>query len=93
MGLGLHKALHETRVGLVDKPLRFRRDGSEHERGLAGTGDTGEHGEFPLRDIDAYVFEIIIARADNADEFLIVHLAILRRNPGPPRGRPGVIRG
>lgn len=38
-------------------------------------------------------FEIIIARADNADEFLIAHLALLRRNPGPPRGRLGVIRG
>lgn len=35
----------------------------------------------------------LLSRADNADEFLVVHLAILSRNPGPPRGRPGVIRG
>ena len=77
----------------MSKPLGLCGDGSEYERGLAGTRNAGEDGEFLLSDVDAYLFEIIIARADNADEFLIVHLAILRRNPGPPRGRPGVIRG
>ncbi|GEA42920.1 Uncharacterised protein [Corynebacterium striatum] len=46
----------------MSKPLGFRRDGSEYERGLAGTRNAGEDGEFPLRDVDAYLFEIIIAR-------------------------------
>ena len=76
----------------MSKPLGLCGDGSEYERGLAGTRNAGEDGEFLLSDVDAYLFEIIIARR-NADEFLVVHLAILSRNPGPPRGRPGVIRG
>ena len=46
----------------MSNPLGLCGDGSEYERGLAGTRNAGEDGEFLLSDVDAYLFEIIIAR-------------------------------
>jgi hypothetical protein len=41
---------HEGAVGLVDHPLRLCGDRAEHQRALAGAGDTGEHRQ-PTDDI------------------------------------------
>ena len=67
-----HEALHEGAVGLVDKPLRLRGDGAEHERALARAGDAREHRQPTLRDLDADVLEVVHARAVHADQVVAV---------------------
>jgi hypothetical protein len=56
------EALDERAVGLVDQPLRLRRDRVEHQRALAGAGDAGEHRQPALRDLDGDVLEVARAR-------------------------------
>ena len=60
---GRHEALHEGAVGLVDHPLRLRRDRVEDQRALARAGHSGEHRQPALRDLDADVLEVVHARA------------------------------
>ena len=67
-----HEALHEGAVGLVDEPLRLGGDGAEHERALARAGDTREHRQPALRDLDADVVEVVHARAAHADQVVAV---------------------
>ena len=67
-----HEALHERAVGLVDQPLRLRRDRAEHQRALARAGDAGEHRQPALRDLDADVLEVVHARAVHADQVVAV---------------------
>ena len=67
-----HESLHERAVGLVDQPLRLRRDGAEHERRLARSRDAGEHRQPPLGDLDADVLQVVRARALDADQIVAV---------------------
>ena len=62
-----HEALHERAVGLVDQPLRFRGDRAEHQRALARARNAGEHGQPALRDVEADVLEVVLARAADLD--------------------------
>ena len=63
-----HEVLQECAVGLVDQPLRLRRDGAEYQRRFARSRDAGEHGQPPLRDLDADVLQVVDARALDADQ-------------------------
>ena len=67
-----HEALHEGAVGLVDQPLRLRGDRVEHQRALARARDAGEHRQPALRDLDADVLEVVLARAVHADQIVAV---------------------
>ena len=67
-----HESLHERAVGLVDQPLRLRRDGAEHQRRLARSRDAGEHGQPPLGDLDADVLQVVLPRALDADQVVAV---------------------
>src|SRR5262249_29716509 len=67
-----HEALDEGAVGLVDEALRLRGDGAEHQRRLARARDAGEHGQAPLRDLDADVLQVVLARALDPDEAVAV---------------------
>src|SRR4029079_11729534 len=67
-----HEDLHERRGGLVDQPTRLGRDRVEHQGALARTRDAGEHGQPPLRDLDADVLEVVDARALNPDQVVLV---------------------
>ena len=69
---GRHEALHERAVGLVDHPLRLGGDRAEHQRALARAGDPGEHRQPALRDLDADVLEVVLARAVHADQVVAV---------------------
>ena len=69
-----HESLDERAVGLVDQPLRLRRDRAEHQRRLARSRDTGEHGEPPLGDLDADVLQVVLAGALDADQIVAVRL-------------------
>ena len=62
-----HEALDEGAVGLVDQPLRLRGDRAEDQRALARAGHAGEHGEAPLRDVEADVAEVVLAGAADLD--------------------------
>ncbi len=81
-----HEALHEGAVGLVDHPLRLRGDRAEHQRALARTGDAGEHRQPALRDLDADVLEVVLARAMHADQVVAVGSVQRRRLRVRPRG-------
>src|SRR5699024_3894669 len=90
-GERLHKALHKPGVGFIDQPLGFRSDGVKDQRGLAGTGHTGKHRQLTLRDVDADVFQVIVARTDNANIFLSNHFSYFtftfaRRSQNAPCG-------
>ena len=67
-----HESLHEGAVGLVDQPLRLRRDGAEHQRRLARSRDAGEHRQPPLGDLDADVLQVVHPRALDADQVVAV---------------------
>ena len=67
-----HEPLHERAVGLVDQPLRLRRDGAEHQRRLARSRDAGEHGQPPLGDLDADVLQVVLPGALDADQVVAV---------------------
>ena len=67
-----HESLHERAVGLVDQPLRLRRDGAEHQRRLARSRDAGEHRQPPLGDLDADVLQVVLAGALDADQVVAV---------------------
>ena len=67
-----HESLQERAVGLVDQPLRLRRDGAEHQRRLARSRDAGEHGQPPLGDLDADVLQVVLAGALDADQVVAV---------------------
>src|SRR6266508_1955087 len=82
-----HEALHEGAVGLVDQPLRLRGDRAEHQRALARAGDAGEHRQPALRDLDADVLEVVLARALHADQIVAVGNVQRRRLRVRPRGR------
>jgi hypothetical protein len=81
-----HEALHEGAVGLVDQPLRLRGDRVEHQRALARAGDAGEHRQPALRDLDAEVLEVVLARAVHADQIVAVGNVQRRRLRVCPRG-------
>src|SRR6202043_734404 len=83
---GRHEALHECAVGLVDQPLRLRGDRVEHQRALARAGDAGEHRQPALRDLDADVLEIVLARALHADQIVAVGNVQRRRLRVGPGG-------
>ena len=87
-----HEALHEGAVGLVDQPLRLGGDRVEHQRALARAGDAGEHGQPALRDLDADVLEVVLARAPDLDRAPVGRPAGLSPRPSsrarrsaPPR--------
>ena len=67
-----HEALHEGAVGLIDQPLGLGGDGAEYQGALARAGNAGEHREPPLRDLDADVFEVVLACAVHPDEIVTV---------------------
>ena len=75
-----HEPLHECAVGLVDQPLRLRRDRAEDERTLTRAGDAGEHRQPPLRNLDADILEVVHARAVYADQRVAVGGARPRRH-------------
>ena len=66
------ESLHERAVGLVDQPLRLRRDGAEHQRRLARSRDAGEHRQPPLGDLDADVLQVVLPGALDADQGVAV---------------------
>jgi hypothetical protein len=66
------KPLHESAVGLVDQALRLRGDRVEHQRTLARAGDAGEHRQPALGEFDVDVFEVVFARAGDADGVVAV---------------------
>ena len=74
-----HEALHKGAVGLVDQPLRLRGDRVEHQRALARAGHAGEHRQPALRDLDADVLEVVLARAKHADQVVAVANVQCRR--------------
>ena len=74
-----HEALHERAVGLVDQPLRLGGDRAEDQRALARAGDAGEDGQPALRDLDADVLEVVLARAVHADQVVAVGGGVHRR--------------
>ncbi len=47
--------------------LGFSVEGSEGERGFAGAGDAGEDDKGVARDVDVNVFQVVLARAADAD--------------------------
>src|SRR6185437_7126880 len=60
------------------------RDGVEHQRALARTGDPGEDGQAALRNGEADVLEVVDARAVDANQVVTVgrvHLWRLRIRP------------
>ncbi len=69
-----HQGLQERRVGLVDQPLRLRRDRAEHERGLAGARDAGEDGDRALGDVHGDVAQVVLARAADLDVIQVGHV-------------------
>ncbi len=77
-----HETLHERAVGLVDHPLRLGRDRAEHQRALARAGDTGEHRQPALRDLDAHVLEVVHPGAVHADQVVLVGDVRRGRLPG-----------
>jgi hypothetical protein len=81
-----HEALHEGAVGLVDQPLRLGGDRVENQRALARAGDAGEHRQPALRDLDADVLEVVLARAVHADQVMAVSNVPHRRLPLRPHG-------
>ena len=81
-----HEALDEGAVGLIDQPLRLRRDRAEHQRALARAGDAGEHRQPALRDLDADVLEVVHARALHADQIVTVGNVQRGRLRVRPRG-------
>ena len=86
-----HEALHERAIGLVDQPLGLGRDRSEGERALARPRNAGEHGHPALRDLDADVFEVVLAGAVHADQVVAVrHLSRRRLRLGPRGHRSGL---
>ena len=82
-----HEALHERAVGLIDHPLRLRRDRAEHQRALARAGEAGEHREAALRELHADVLEVVHAGAVHADQVVAVGDVPRRRRRVGPRGR------
>ena len=70
--LAPHEALDERAVGLVDEPLRLGGDRAEDEARLARSGDPGEHRQAALRDLDADVFEVVLAGTLHPDEVVAV---------------------
>jgi hypothetical protein len=80
-----HEALHEGAVGLVDQPLRLRRDRAEHQGALARAGDAGEHRQPALRNLDTDVLEVVHARAVHADQIVAVGRVPRRRLRVRPR--------
>jgi hypothetical protein len=98
-GLAGHEALQERRVGLVDQPLGLRGDGGEHQGALARAGHPGEDREPALGDLEVDVLEVVLARAEHADEVMavggvlhgVVHTACGRHfRPGHTRAGPVV---
>src|SRR5262249_30956373 len=81
-----HETLYEGAVGFVDHPLRLGGDRVEHQRALARTGYAGENGQPALRDLDAGVFEVVLARAVHADQTVAVGDVRRRRLRTRPRG-------
>ena len=79
-----HEALQERAVRLVDEPLRLGGDRAEHERRLARARDAGEHRQPALRDLDADVLQVVLARALHANQVVLV---------GRVRGRRAVACG
>ena len=67
-----HEALEEGAVRLVDHPLRLRGDRVEDQRALARAGDTGEHRQPALGDLDIHVLEVVLPRAVHADQLVAV---------------------
>jgi len=57
------KQLRERREGLVDEPLRFRRDRVEDQRALPAALDAGEHGDLSTWNVERDVLEIVLACA------------------------------
>src|SRR5690606_9668407 len=53
-------------------PLGLRGDGVEHQRALAGPGDTGEHGQPAFGDLDVDVLEVVLPGAEHPDEVVAV---------------------
>ena len=76
-----HESLHERAVGLVDQPLRLRRDGAEHQRRLARSRDAGEHRQPPLGDLDADVLQVVLPGALDADQVVAVCGVLVGRRP------------
>ena len=81
-----HEVLEERAVGLVDHPLGVGGDRSEDEGTLAGAGHAGEHRQPALRDLDADVLEVVLARAVYADQIVAVGNVRRRRLRVCPRG-------
>src|SRR5690349_4014711 len=96
------KPCTEGAVGLVDEPLRLRRDRAEHERALARARHAGEHGQASLGELDAHVMEVVHARAHDPDEVVAVRRMgtaararrrrLLRRHPAD-RATPAEAEG
>lgn len=55
--------------GLHVPALTLRVERVERERGLAGAGDPGDHHELVAGDLDADVFQVVLAGTLNDDIF------------------------
>ena len=76
-----HEALYEGAVGLVDQALRFGGDRVENERALPRSGDSGEHRQAALGDLDGDVLEVVLAGAIHPDQIVAVGHMGRRRMP------------
>ena len=47
--------------------LPFVEQNVKGQRGFAGTGDTGDHGELAARDVDTQGLEVVLAGVDDLD--------------------------
>ena len=72
-----HEPLDERRVRLIDQALRLGGDRLEYERALPRSGHAGEDGQLPLRDVEADVAQVVLARSTNLDRAPIRHGPIL----------------
>ncbi len=62
------QAARVRRQRLQVTALRFGVQRTERQRGLAGTGDAGEHHQRVARDVHVDVLQVVFARAANADK-------------------------
>mgnify|MGYP001041358484 CR=1 FL=1 len=80
-----HEGLDEGGVRLVDEALALSRDRVEHQARLPGSGDSGEYGHPPLRDVDVDALEVVdVGPADRDDLVVVGGLALWRHGGHPP---------
>ena len=70
-------------------PLPLGIDGVECERRLARPGQAGYHHQFPARNIDVYILQIVGPRSEDRYHIVFLHFTALRCARGPfPTAQP-----